>query len=73
MNMTTNRTAKTTGPTEIDFFANHAADTLRKIVDEKTAGARWTAANFGADHPIALEQLSIANAAWGQLALRGEA
>jgi hypothetical protein len=63
---------KTTGPTEIDFFAGHASRTLRLIAAEKTAASAWTAERFGADHPMALEALRIANAAWGQLVLRGE-
>lgn len=67
MTMTTNRTIS---PTEIDFFANHSDETLRKIVADKTADSAYVAMNSGADHPIAIEMMSIANAAWGQLALR---
>jgi hypothetical protein len=70
MYMTTNRTF--TSPTEIDFFAGHSTASLRKIVDQKTAESAYVAMNSGADHPIAVEMMSIANAAWGQLVLRGE-
>ena len=70
--MTTNASA-TISPTEVDFFADHSTATLRLIVEEKTAASKWTAVNFGADHPMAEAAMSIANAAWGQLVLRGEA
>lgn len=63
----------TTCPTEINFFANHSTDSLRSLVETHTTDGRWIAINSGPDHPLAVENLRIANAAWGQLVLRGEA
>lgn len=62
-----------TGPTETGFFADHDTDVLRGIVESKTADSLAIALGHGADHPLSVEAMRIANAAWGQLVLRGEA
>lgn len=66
-------TTQTTSPTEASFFADHDSDTLRRIVESKTADSLTIALSHGADHPMSRANMQIANAAWGQLVLRGEA
>jgi hypothetical protein len=61
----------TTSPTEISFFANHETNALRSIVEIKTSESLYMATTGAPE--MADAAMSIANAAWGQLVLRGEA
>lgn len=61
----------TTSPTDIRYFANHDSDTLRRIVERYTADSFAMAANGG--DLVAADAMGIANNAWFELALRGEA
>lgn len=62
-------TTKYISTNEIEFYADHSDEVLREIVERKTAEAVQSEAMFPGN-AMSLAMLEIANAAWGQLALR---
>ena len=64
-----NNTA-TISPTEVEFYANHTDDSLRTIKAKYTADSAYIAQFSGADHPLSVEAMRIANAAWAALVIR---
>lgn len=65
-------TAATISPTDHGYYVDHSVAALKDIVERYTANSLWTADNFGADHPMAVEALAIANTAWAELVSREE-
>lgn len=59
-----------TSPTDPGFYAGHHSPTLERIVADKTAAGMHIALTHGATHPLAVENLAIANAAWAELTRR---
>ena len=64
-------TIQTISPSDIDFYEAHETEALRKLVERSTNDSAYMASN-GHD-AMADEAMRMANAAWGQLVLRGEA
>jgi rubredoxin len=57
-------------PTEIEFYADHSYTALESIVHRCTAAGMEIALTHGAEHPMAVENLAIANAAWAEMQRR---
>lgn len=70
MTMTTNRTAQTTSPTEISFYANHTDAQIEAVIAKSAISGSYIAANSGADHPLAAEYAAMWAAATGAALLR---
>lgn len=66
-------TAATISTTDLAYYADHTTAALKDIAERYAANGAFTAQNFGADHPMAVEALKIANTAWAELVRRGEA
>ena len=60
----------TISPTEVEFYANHTDESLRTIKAKYTADSAYIAQFSGADHPLSVEAMRIANAAWAALTIR---
>lgn len=65
-----NNTA-TISPSEFTYYAGHKSADLHSIVSRFTADAAFMAMNGATE--MADAAMEIANAAWAQLAVRGEA
>lgn len=63
-------TVQTISPTEVDYYADHTTEALERIVASYTDQSLSIALGSGADHPLSIEAMQIANAAWFQIELR---
>jgi len=57
-------------PTDVEFYADHTDEALTSIVAKYTADSAYIAQFSGVGHPLSIEALAIANAAWGALVTR---
>jgi hypothetical protein len=57
-------------PTDVEFYVDHSVESLSTIVAKYTADSAYIAQFSGVDHPLSIEAMKIANAAWGALVTR---
>lgn len=62
--------ADTISPTDPGYFADHDADTLRKIVATKTDES--LSVFLAGNEALSMEAMAIANNAWAELVERGD-